>query len=351
VTLNDVDHYLGRHGTDESIAEYDRLVREWLGRGRRPPTDERACILLKEVILGYVEDCERRLPRVELDKVRDALKVVRRLYGERPVAEFKAPAFLAVRDEMVASGLCITTVRSRLFVVKRMLAWGIVRELVPDKVLNVIKAAEKEEPLRVGRSGVKAPKGVKPAPEEHILAILPHVPPTVAAMLMVQFYSAARPGEVCRMTTGEIDRSVAPWIYRPTRHKTAHLGKSRAIPLGPEARKVISPWLRPDRPDLPLFRPAEGYQHGHKVTGKKARHFRPTYNKDSYAQAVVRGCERAGVPPFRPNRVRHTAGTRIRRTHGLEAAQVIIGHSHANITEIYAEKNLDMATRVVEELG
>jgi integrase len=301
--------------------------------------------------LGYFEDCKRKLPEVEVAKIRDALRVVRRLYGERPADAFNAMAFAAVRDELVASGLCITTVRCRLFVLKKMLAWGIVREMVLDKTLNIIKAYEKEEPLRVGRSGVKAPKEVKPAPEEHIRAVLPHVPPTVAAMLMVQFYSGARPGEVCRMTTGEIDQSSPIWIYRPTRHKTAHLGKTRSVPLGPEAQKIITPRLRPDAPDLPLFPPEEGYRHGHKLTGKRPRHFRPTYNKNTYAQAVVRGCERAGVAPFRPNRVRHTAATRIRRRHGPEAAQVILGHSRLNVTEIYAEKNLDLATKVAGELG
>ena len=211
VTINGMDQYLGRHGTPESRAEYDRVISEWLARGRRPPADETKVILLKEVIAGYFENCKRKLPQVEVDKVRDALKVVRTTYGERPAAEFNAVAFDVVRSKLVASGLCITTVRNRIFTVKKMLAWGIVREMVPDRVLNVIKAFEKEEPLRVGRAGVKPPKEVRPAPEEHIRAVLPHVPPTVAAMLMVQFYSAAARGSL-------------PPDDRPDRHVRGDLG-------------------------------------------------------------------------------------------------------------------------------
>jgi integrase len=304
---------------------------------------------LKEIILGYYEDAERKLPRAEADKVRGSLKVIRRLYGERPAVEFNAMAYAAVRDELVKSGNSISTVRCRLSIVRRMLAWGIVRELVPDRVLNVIRAFEMEEPLRVGQAGVRGPKRVMPVPEEHLRAVLPHVPPPVADMLMVQFYSGCRPGEACRMTTAEIDRSGPIWFYRPAKHKTARLGKARAIALGPQAQEILTPRLRPDAPDLPLFPPEEGYRSTHKLT--RPRRFRPTYTKNTYAQAVTRGCERAGIPAFRPNRVRHLAASRIRKAFGLEAAQVMLGHSRADVTQIYAEKNDEMASRVAGEIG
>ena len=35
VTLNGRDHYLGPHGSQTSVSEYDRLVAEWLASGRR----------------------------------------------------------------------------------------------------------------------------------------------------------------------------------------------------------------------------------------------------------------------------------------------------------------------------
>ena len=52
-----------------------------------------------------------------------------------------------------------------------------------------------------------------------------------------------------------------------------------------------------------------------------------------------------------PNRLRHTATTEIRRTFGLEAAQVTLGHSQADVTQIYAEKDLTLAAKVAREIG
>lgn len=52
-----------------------------------------------------------------------------------------------------------------------------------------------------------------------------------------------------------------------------------------------------------------------------------------------------------PHQLRHSAATEIRHKHGLEAAQVVLGHSRINVTEIYAEKNRGLAERVVREVG
>ena len=40
MTLSGRDHYLGPHGTKTSHREYDRLVAEWLARGRSSPSEE-----------------------------------------------------------------------------------------------------------------------------------------------------------------------------------------------------------------------------------------------------------------------------------------------------------------------
>jgi integrase len=51
---------------------------------------------------------------------------------------------------------------------------------------------------------------------------------------------------------------------------------------------------------------------------------------------------------FHPHQLRHSAATRLRKKYGLEAAQVILGHQ---TTEIYAEKNIEAATRVMADVG
>ncbi|MCX7424739.1 MAG: tyrosine-type recombinase/integrase [Planctomycetia bacterium] len=57
------------------------------------------------------------------------------------------------------------------------------------------------------------------------------------------------------------------------------------------------------------------------------------------------------LPRWSPNRLRHTAATEIRQRFGLEAAQVTLGHSQADVTQIYAEKDLTLAAEVARKIG
>ena len=55
---------------------------------------------------------------------------------------------------------------------------------------------------------------------------------------------------------------------------------------------------------------------------------------------------------WHPHQLRHAAGTEIRRQFGLEAAQIVLGHSSAQITDaIYAERDLDKAIKVIMKVG
>lgn len=52
-----------------------------------------------------------------------------------------------------------------------------------------------------------------------------------------------------------------------------------------------------------------------------------------------------------PHQLRHTAGTELRREFGVETAQVTLGHKNVNVTEVYAEKNLDAVARAIAKVG
>jgi site-specific recombinase XerC len=52
-----------------------------------------------------------------------------------------------------------------------------------------------------------------------------------------------------------------------------------------------------------------------------------------------------------PNQLRHTAGTEIRRRFGLEAAQTVLGHSKADVTQVYAERDFAKAANVARLIG
>jgi integrase len=75
------------------------------------------------------------------------------------------------------------------------------------------------------------------------------------------------------------------------------------------------------------------------------------YSTTTYAHAIRKAARKAGVPHWHPNQLRHLFATEIRKAHGLEAAQVLLGHSRADVTQIYAERNLDLAVKVASEVG
>ena len=51
------------------------------------------------------------------------------------------------------------------------------------------------------------------------------------------------------------------------------------------------------------------------------------------------------------NRLRHSAATEIRRQFELEAAQVTLGHATADVSQIYAERDLTLAVEIMRKIG
>ena len=54
---------------------------------------------------------------------------------------------------------------------------------------------------------------------------------------------------------------------------------------------------------------------------------------------------------WHPHRLRHTRATEIRRRFDTEAAQVILGHSKPETTQIYAERDLEKARTIMAAIG
>lgn len=88
-----------------------------------------------------------------------------------------------------------------------------------------------------------------------------------------------------------------------------------------------------------------------RVGGRRRRPPRDHYTTGTYRQAVERACEKAGVPAWTPHQLRHAAATELRKEFGVELARVILGHSSAFTTEIYAEADRAKAVAAVEKVG
>jgi site-specific recombinase XerC len=52
-----------------------------------------------------------------------------------------------------------------------------------------------------------------------------------------------------------------------------------------------------------------------------------------------------------PNQLRHSAATEIRRQFGVEGAQIMLGHSSADVTQIYAERDLAKGIEIARRIG
>ena len=189
-------------------------------------------------------------------------------------------------------------------------------------------------------------------------------------MVRLQALCGARSGEITRMRQCDVDRSGPVWIYRPARHKSLHKGRGRAVPLGPKAQEILRPWLEAAAgPDAFLFTPAAAVerqsaerrarrktkvQPSQAARGPKAdpvRRRRPRYDSAAYNKAVTSACDRAGVPRWGPHRLRHAVATKVRAAYGLEAAQTLLGHARADVTQVYAERDLAKAVEVMEQIG
>ncbi len=396
VTLNGTDHYLGTYQSEESHRGYKRLIGKWLAGGGR--LDDLGVYHIVELTVAYIEYAEAYYVKDgrstgEVSNLKESIRPLLKLYQELPVSEFGPRCLKAVRQEMVESNLCRRTVNARVNRIRRMFKWGVEEELVPANVLHALQAVA---PLKYGRSSARESEPVKPVPDHFVDAVEDHVARPVWAMIELQRLTGMRSGEVTSMRPCDLNTTGKLWIYTPKTHKTQHHGHTRTIHLGPRAQAIIEPFL--NRPlDAYLFNPAEAMKehrrrrHRSRVTpmscgnrpGSKKPKKNPKstpmdqYTPGSYLRAVYYGCEKAFPHPelskiparrltekqkeklkqwkrehrWHPHQLRHNAATNLRKSFGIEAARVILGHKTAGVTEIYAEIDEAKAAEIMSKVG
>lgn len=366
------DLLLGRHGTAASRQEYARVIAEWEANGRCLPQRIAglADITVNELILAYWRYAEGYYlkngePTTQLERVKQSLKPVKELYGRTLAKDFGPLALKAVRQKMVEAGWVRRYINSCTGCVKRAFKWAVENELVPPSVYHGLQAVAG---LKRGRCEAAEGKPVRPVADDQVEAALPFMTPPVKAMVQVQRLTGMRPGEVVIMRPCDIDRTnLKLWRYQPESHKGEHHGTERIVFLGPKAQAILLPLLlRPA--DAYLFSPREALA-DLRVRQRRARKTkvqpsqldrrkrRPrkapgeSYTVDSYRQAIQYACDHAKIPHWHPHQLRHTFATEARRQFGLEAAQVLLGHAAADITQVYAERDTSKAAEVMARLG
>ncbi len=392
VRLNGRDVYLGPYDSAASRELYDRLIAEWLagGRQRAPVSATEAPDhgpTVSAVMVAYLEWARTYYREDDGDgkeyvNLTHALRPLRDIYGSTFAIDFGPLALKAVRQHMIdVQDLCRSEVNKRIGRVRRMFKWAVAEELVPSAVLESLRAVDG---LRRGRSAARENPPVRPVDASHVDVLFPLVSRQVAAMIRLQQLTGMRPGEVVQLRPGDIDRSGPIWFYAPEKHKTQYLGHVKRIALGPQAQAVLQPFL--DRPaDSYCFSPREAEAERNASRAVRRRPDRKTkiypcelkararrraaaqqriskrpkrdqFDVASYRRAIEYGITKAKkqgieVPHWHPHQLRHSRATDVRKQYGVEAAQVVLGHSRADVTQVYAERNEKLAERIAQEIG
>jgi integrase len=396
VRINGKDHYLGAYGSKESYERYYKLLAEWRTTGRiepaKPPEPEAApaALTVEELVLAYWEHAKRYYrgttgePTQEAANMRDALRPVRRLYGSTPAASFGPLALREVREHMIQTGLSRRVINARVHRIRRAFRWAASHQMIPG---SVVVDLETVDALEAGRTEAPELPPVEPVPVDRVEATLPFLPRPVAAMVRIQLLTGMRASEVevmrgCDLTPGE-----PLWEYRPASHKGTWRGKSRVIVLGPRAVEIVKEFLKADTTAY-LFDPREVANRALVARTNKR------YSRRAYDQAIARACDKAFPHPtlvemrtaikatplggrkkawkelrrwekehaaelaqwrddhrWSPLQLRHATATTIRAQYGLESAQVVLGHANADVTQIYAERDLSKARAIIAEIG
>jgi integrase len=327
-----------------------------------------------------------------------ALAAVRamRPLATMPAAKFGTRAFLDVRQRLIATPRRVQEKKSKppgkrrrrkleeqkppappvllsrrwindvMQAVRLMFDWAVLHELVPDDragALAVVKA------LKAGESKARETPRRKPVKPSVVRATLPHLTAEVADLVLFIRWTGCRPGEAMGMRWGRIlDRDKPVWRFAPARHKTAHLGKQRHVPIGRKARAILEARESSRDPRDYVFKPERSLRRVEPADGvlpmrlaKASPQVGERFTKGALRLAIRRAVARAnkvrkksGEPPLPhwvPYQLRYLRLREIRKSHGLEASQATAGHSDSVMTNHYAPANWDMAARAARATG
>jgi len=402
------EHSLGKFDSPSSYAKYDRLIDEWRAAGC-PKTMTASHPRIDVIILKYLDFANGRYRPRSLDRTKHALRALRESYGDVRVCDFGPKSLKTVVYHLEHSGrLCRKEINARLSAIKHVFKWAASEELISQEKYQSMLTVEG---LKQGKTTAHDYENVKPVPVEHVDMIEPFVSRQVWAVIQLQLLTGARGGEILCMRPVDVDTSGNIWTYQPSKHKNAHRGHHRRIYIGPKGKEILQPFLH-RKIDAYCFSPAEsecerrmrlnsqrrtplscGNKPGSNQRSNPKKQPGKFYTAGSYLYAIRKACDKAFPPPsdlarrrvqgkrsmrwetdaewrdrlgpdrwnnlkrwqrehrWHPHQLRHSAATYLRKEFGLDAARIILGHRSAAITETYAERDEQIAIKIMMEIG
>lgn len=380
VTVNGRDFYLGQHDSPESIARYAVLIGVYQSNGFDLPGDfdlddieatalamiqvgenpaanqSGVPVLVKHVTAVYRELAKTKYARnpQTRNRVKNICKALDDHYGNTKAENFGPLKLQEQRQRWVDEKKARTYVNFLTSCLVRIWKHAVSQELVSESSWHRLKSVE---PLREGETTAPESEGVQPVDLDIVRATAELLSPTIKAMIRIQVQTGMRPSELCRMRPIDIDRSCKDWMYRPPNHKNKKRKKTKAVPIVGDARDALTDYLNRD-PFAYCFQPSESYawylamRSANRKTPHSPGRNKPGSNRvdnpawkpgkqftsGGYSQAIKRAAKRAGVEHWYPYQIRHHSGTAVRDALGVEAAQALLGHSKAAMTEHYAKQ-------------
>jgi integrase len=370
--------YLGLYGSPESHATYARLLAELQKNPTVIPlSDEKREVTVSELTVEFLDHAKTHYDTTTYDFYRIIVfDFLNKLYGDNfPVDDFKPSCLKLVRDAMVNTGrFCRRTVNRHTFRIISIFAWGVENDLVPETIWNALKVVKS---LKKGYPGTFDHPEREAVPKNVVEATLKYMPPTIAAMVQLQYMTGMRPSEVFNMRVGDIDqsRSNGLWYYSP-KHKTEqHIGE-KPIPLGKAEQELIESYLMGKAPDAAVFSPRTAQEErntdrranrktrrtpSHKTSDEgratKSCRYAEFYNRISYRQAVEYAIAKGNkvlpedqkIPHWTVYALRNSAATNLEAEIGLDEAQAQLGHTSANMTRRYSKAQLRIREKLARD--
>lgn len=343
VRIGGKEFLLGQYGSEESRIRYGELIAKHAGgvqidpvarpkRGNLPRNDSDAdpgpsvgelCLVFLTHAEGHY--IKNGVPTSEISVLKSVIRPLNDLYGMLPAKDFGPLALKAVRQRLVESGWCRSSVNTGVSRIRRIFKHAIANEMIDSAVLDRLKCVA---PLLAGRTEAHDNAPRKPVALEDIEKIRKSVSPLVCDLIDIQRLTGARSGELLKLTTGMIERSGDVWMAELADHKTRHHGQSRTLYFGPQAQLILTKYLSAD-PDARLFR----------------------ITRNGYRRAITRTCEKLQIDRWVPHQLRHTVGHVVREEFGLEHTQAVLGHANADMTQHYAKISGLKAAEVARKIG
>src|SRR5262245_32652351 len=261
-------------------------------------------MVIGELVPAFVGWCARHRSPATVAFYRTRLQKFCKKYNDRALGTL---TLLEIDEHLadVGTGMSDSTRHHDAMALERLQAFALEHKLLDKPVFGRL-----EKPRVAQRDRI-------PTADE-TAAILANAAPAFRVIYLALRQCGARPGELCRATIADIDRTSRVIVLRE--HKTARkTGKPRRIPIGQKLGELLRQAIG-DRQAGPIFLSPAG----------------KAWTVPNLSRSYSRLRDLAKLPrDLVLYLARHECGTKICREKGIEYARRLLGHANISTTQRY----------------